>query len=58
MDAGGDQAAMCAMSVKTGAPTRSAVVLMRAKSMTRGYALAPTMIIFGLCSSASRSISS
>src|SRR5438552_3718056 len=25
---------------------------MRAKSMTRGYALAPTMIIFGWCSSA------
>ena len=49
---------MCAMSTTMGAPTRLATSAMRANSITRGYALAPTMIIFGLCSSASRASSS
>ena len=49
---------MCAMSTISGAPTRLATAPMRAKSITRGYALAPTMIIFGLCWSASFSNSS
>ena len=45
---------MCAMSVITSAPTSSATARTRAKSNTRGYALAPTTIIFGLCSRARR----
>jgi hypothetical protein len=49
---------MCAMSTTIGAPTSFDTLAMRAKSITRGYALAPTMIIFGLCAWARRSNSS
>jgi len=46
------------MSVKTLAPTRSALARIRANSIVRGYALAPTTMIFGVCSEARRSSSS
>ncbi len=44
---------MCAMSTKKIAPTSLAISAIRAKSMIRGYALAPARISFGLCSRAS-----
>ena len=40
------------------APASSAIRRIRAKSITRGYALAPTTTIFGRCSTASRASAS
>ena len=47
-----------AMSTMRTAPTSLAIAANRSKSMMRGYAEAPAMIIFGLCSLARRSTSS
>jgi hypothetical protein len=49
---------MWAMSVISLAPTARATAAMRAKSIVRGYALAPTMISLGVDSWALRSSSS
>ena len=43
---------MCAMSANNSAPTLSAISRIRAKSSVRGYADAPTVIIFGFSASA------
>ena len=58
MVAGDDRPAMWAMSAKRRAPDCRAISPIRSKSITREYALAPTVIIFGLsciATSASRS---
>ena len=44
---------MCAMSTRNVAPISSAISRNGAYSIVRGYALAPAMISFGLCSRAS-----
>ncbi len=49
---------MCAMSTIRYAPTSSAIARKRAKSITRGYALAPAMMSFGCTSFAVRSSAS
>ncbi len=50
--------AMCAISTMSVAPISSAISRNGAYSIVRGYALAPAMIIFGLCSRASARTSS
>ena len=46
--------AMCAMSTTIAAPTSRAISANWSNASVRGYALAPTTRIFGLCSRASR----